>query len=45
MITKEFLKVKLTDLIPYANNPRDNEEAARDAYCDALRIASERSNK
>ena len=30
MIKKEFLKVKLTDLIPYANNPRDNEDAIAD---------------
>lgn len=30
MIQKEFLKIKLADLIPYANNPRDNEEAVAD---------------
>lgn len=30
MIQKEFLKIKLADLIPYANNPRDNEDAIAD---------------
>ena len=30
MVKKEFIKMKIKDLIPYENNPRHNEEAVPD---------------
>lgn len=30
MVTKEFLRLRLTQIIPYENNPRINDEAVKD---------------